>query len=469
MYIKTSKLFERHSFCFINPPILDYALYDLFSVPLGLLKTIKILKYLKADVFYIDALDKNFDSSFFEKGTIKPVIKGNGTGKYWKKRIEPLKELKFFDREFYRFGLDFDKIIEILKSKNKFEFIITSCVFTYHYVSLKILAQKIKENFPDTKIVLAGIYPKLLKDHASTLGFDYVFDGDPIDFIAFIANLLSINIDITSILKDSDFIYPGKIDEDKSNFKEIVPEWGIVNNTKYGVIRITSGCPYSCPYCASNILSGKFRKLPLDYALNQLKYFSKNKVYNIAFYDDALLIDLNHFFDFIDKAYKIDSSFNFYLPNAIHISRTNREVLNKLKNFKMIRFGLESIRPEDEKYGNKFTIDQLKDLIKNLNESGIPKNYISFYTLAGLPNQTFEEVELTIKTALKLGIKPRIAEYSPIPGTPLFVKAKEELIKNGKTYIDLNEPLFHNPSVYPYIATEFTYEKMQRLRNLIYS
>jgi len=82
MDTKTNNLFKNISFCFINPPILDYALYDLFALPLGTLKTIKLLNYLGADIFYLDALDKNFDSSFFEKSAIKPTIKQNGTGKY---------------------------------------------------------------------------------------------------------------------------------------------------------------------------------------------------------------------------------------------------------------------------------------------------------------------------------------------------------------------------------------------------
>lgn len=462
MDINPPKILKNKSICFINPPIYDYALYDLFAVPLGILKTISLLKYLGANVYYLDALDKNFDSSFFDKTAIKPTIKPNGTGKYWKKKIKPLKQLEFFDREFYRFGLDFDKIIELIKEKGKFDVIVIASVFTYHYPSLQILIQKIKENIKDTITVLAGIYPKLMPKHAGKLDFDYVFTGDALGFVDFIFNLFSIDTDYLSLLENSSLVY------NYDSIKEVMPDWQSIANPKYGVIRLTNGCPYSCPYCASKIISGNYRKLDVNYSLNQLKYFSINRIFNIAFYDDALLIDKDLFLRFIEQANKIDSRFCFYLPNAIHIAKTTKEIIENFTNFKMIRFGLESLKPEDEKYGNKFKIQQLKELLINLNEAKISKDAISFYILVGLPGQTYEEVETTIKNALKIGIKPRIAEYSPIPNTLLFEKAKEELKRKNKSYIDLNDPVFHNPSVYPYIATDFTFENIRKLKEMIY-
>ena len=458
------------SICFINPPILDYALYDLFAIPLGILKTINLLKFFGIDYFYLDALNKNFDLSYFPKGTIKPTIRSNGTGKYWKKKIEPPVELKFFNREFYRFGLSFEKIIEILKNeiskrKKSFDFIVISSIFTYHYLSLKILIQYLKENFQNTKIIIAGIYPKIIFEHAKSLGADYVFKEDAFEFVKFIFELTSKDNSHIELLKESNLIY--KNTQDNDSF-DILPDWDLLDNQRYGVIRLTSGCPYNCQYCASKIISGEYKKLDLSYSLTQLSYFVKRNIFNIAFYDDALLIDQNLFLTFIFEARKVSLKFIFYLPNAIHIAKITKEILNAMQNFKMIRFGLESLNIEDEKYGNKFKIDQLKNLLNNLNESKIPKEVVSFYILVGLPGQSFAEVENTIKTALKLGIKPRIAEYSPIPSTPLFERAKQELIANKKSYINIDEPLFQNPSIYPYIATEFTQENMKKLKNMIY-
>jgi radical SAM superfamily enzyme YgiQ (UPF0313 family) len=469
----SKKILKNISICFINPPILDYALYDLFATPLGTLKAINLLKFFGVDYFYLDALNKDFDSSYFESGAIKPTIRSNGTGKYWKKRVEPPIQLNFYEREFYRFGLSFEKIIEILKievsqRKKNFDFIVIPSVFTYHYLSIKILIQYIKENFKDTKIIIAGIYPKIILSHAKSLGADYVFNKDALDFVKFIFEITSKDktaLNYLDLLKESNIIFKNS---ENNNSLDILPDWDLLSNQRYGIIRLTSGCPYNCPYCASNIISGEFKRLNLSYSLTQLNYFAKKNTFNIAFYDDALLIDQNLFLSFLNEADKISSKFVFYLPNAIHIAKATKEILTVMHNFKMIRFGLESLNIEDEKYGNKFKIDQLKNLLNNLNECRIPKEVISFYILVGLPEQSFEEVENTVKTALKLGIKPRIAEYSPIPSTPLFEKAKEELINNKKNYINIDEPLFQNPSIYPYIATDFNEENMKKLKKMIY-
>ncbi|MFN3410928.1 MAG: B12-binding domain-containing radical SAM protein [Exilispira sp.] len=464
-----SNILKDISFCFINPPVLDYALYDLFAVPLGTLKSINLLKFFGADVFYLDALNKDFDSSFFESGSIKPTIKKDGTGKYWKKRIEPPEILKFYNREFYRFGIGFEKIIEILKfeiikRKKKFDFIIISSVFTYHYLGIKILIDFLKENFIDTKIILAGIYPKIIENHAKSLGADYVFNKDALKFIEFIFDITSKDKKYLELLKSSGILFYNT--DNKSC--DILPDWEIIDNLRYGVIRITTGCPYNCPYCASRIISGKYARLNFECSLIQLKYFVKRNIFNIAFYDDALLIDENHFLNFLKQANKISNNFNFYLPNAIHIAKATLNILKAMKNFKMIRFGLESLKFGDDKYGNKFKIDQLQNLINNLNDLKIQKNVLSFYILVGLPYQTYDEVEYTIKMALKLGIKPRIAEFSPIPGTLLFEDAKNEIIKNKKDFINIEEPLFQNPRIFCYVATEFSQVAIKKLHSLIY-
>jgi len=57
------------------------------------------------------------------------------------------------------------------------------------------------------------------------------------------------------------------------------------------------------------------------------------------------------------------------------------------------------------------------------------------------------------------GAKPYPVEYSPIPGTPLFEKAKE------LSPFDLeNEPLYHNNSLLPCRWEKFTISDFMRLK-----
>ena len=82
--------------------------------------------------------------------------------------------------------------------------------------------------------------------------------------------------------------------------------------------------------------------------------------------------------------------------------------------------------------------------------------------MAGLPGQRVGEVEETIAFVRERGGKPILVEYSPIPGTPLFQKAKQM----SKFDLD-NEPLFHNNSLLPCQWEGFTMDDLRRLKELI--
>jgi hypothetical protein len=64
--------------------------------------------------------------------------------------------------------------------------------------------------------------------------------------------------------------------------------------------------------------------------------------------------------------------------------------------------------------------------------------------MAGLPGQPWEEVEAGVEKVWQWGAVPKIAEYSPIPGTGLW----NEAVRHSSYDIG-GEPLFHNNSVLP--------------------
>jgi len=79
--------------------------------------------------------------------------------------------------------------------------------------------------------------------------------------------------------------------------------------------------------------------------------------------------------------------------------------------------------------------------------------------MAGLPGQRVGEVEKGIAFVKESGANPMLVEYSPIPHTPLFEKAKK------LSPFDLeNEPLFHNNSIFPCQWDGFTMADYRRLK-----
>jgi radical SAM superfamily enzyme YgiQ (UPF0313 family) len=79
--------------------------------------------------------------------------------------------------------------------------------------------------------------------------------------------------------------------------------------------------------------------------------------------------------------------------------------------------------------------------------------------MAGLPGQRAEEVEESIIFVEETGARPILAEYSPLPGTPMFEKAR------AMSYYDIaNEPLFHNNSILPCHWKGFSRADFRRLK-----
>ena len=83
------------------------------------------------------------------------------------------------------------------------------------------------------------------------------------------------------------------------------------------------------------------------------------------------------------------------------------------------------------------------------------------YILAGLPGQDIQSVKDTINFVWDNGGVPKLAEFSPIPGTPHFEAAAEKLPALR------TEPLLQNNSVYcSYFSRDITPEELQELKDM---
>jgi hypothetical protein len=83
------------------------------------------------------------------------------------------------------------------------------------------------------------------------------------------------------------------------------------------------------------------------------------------------------------------------------------------------------------------------------------------YILAGVPGQSVESVERSIRFVLEHGGNPRIAEFSPVPGTPSFEEAAATLPALR------DEPLLSNKTAYSaYLAGAMSPRELQALKDM---
>ena len=82
----------------VNPWIYDFAAFDLWSKPLGLLYIASFLRYNNFNINYIDCLDKYGLNQI-------PKIKKYGQGNFYREEIEKPVILKEINRKYARYGI----------------------------------------------------------------------------------------------------------------------------------------------------------------------------------------------------------------------------------------------------------------------------------------------------------------------------------------------------------------------------
>jgi radical SAM superfamily enzyme YgiQ (UPF0313 family) len=198
--------------------------------------------------------------------------------------------------------------------------------------------------------------------------------------------------------------------------------------------------------------------------VEEMEYWTTHyPIHNIAFYDDALLIEpSNYLIQMMKEVIKRGIQCNFHTPNALHIREIDEEVAELLLRggFKTLRLGFETSDEENQiETGGKVDNQEFIRAIKYLNRAGYSSKEIGVYVMAGFPGQRVGEVEESVAFVKDSGGKPILVEYSPIPHTPLFEKAKKI------SQFDLeNEPLYHNNSILPCQWEGFTLEDYKRLK-----
>jgi radical SAM superfamily enzyme YgiQ (UPF0313 family) len=430
----------------INPWITDFAAYNFWIRPLGLLSIASLLRENGFRVTLIDCLD------FYSK------TKKYGDGKFFKTRIEKPEPLKSIKRHYSQYGIPEEILLKRLSFvEEKPDLIGITSGMTYWYPGVFKIIEITKKFFNDVPIILGGIYATLCYEHAQKYsGADVVFKGrGEFEALKLIAGLTQFRIPQSLAVRQA-----GTFHIDSFPY----PAFDLYPQLVYVCISTSEGCPFHCTYCASPFLTKGFVRRDPFKVVEEIEYWtSKYHINNIAFYDDALLIEpSHHFIPMMREIIRRGIQCNFHTPNGVHIREIDEEVAEFLfrGGFKTLRLGLETSDEVNQiETGGKVDNNEFLSAIKYLKRAGYSSEEIGVYVLAGLPGQRVVEVEESIAFVKDSGGKPILVEYSPIPHTPLFEKAKR------MSQFDLeNEPLFHNNSILPCQWEGFTLEDYKRLK-----
>lgn len=435
-----------HILC-VNPWIHDFAAFDFWAKPLGLLFLCGILRDQNINISFIDCLDR-----FHPKEPNKPKILWDGRGPFRKTKIPHLKGLENIEKQFYRYGIKPQWFKEDIKQIKKPDIVFVTSLMTYWASGVKETIEEIKKIYPNVPVVLGGIYASLCYEHAKKYSMaDLVVRGHGEK------HLNKIIKDFTGFgLNQKKTINSFKT----NNFNAL----DLQNKIAYAPLLTSRGCVFSCDYCASSYLEPKFIQKPANLVFKEIEFWhTKYKIKNFAFYDDALLINAKkHAFVLFEKI--INSKINafFHTPNALHIKKISEKasLLMFKAGFKTIRLGLETTDFSNNQI-NKCTKNEFFNAVKNLKKAGFKKEQLGAYLLCGLPNQNIENLEKSMRFVYKTGIKPILAYYSPIPQTKMWDLA----VKHSRFDIKL-DPVFTNNSLFPCVDSKAYQKRISQLKNL---
>jgi hypothetical protein len=380
-FMKFSTKPELPSILLINPWIHDFAAYDFWARPLGLLYLAAILRLHGFQISYIDCLDRFHPESKDGKkdssdGRFITAGKKDGRGPYLKTPIPNPRGLEKVPRNFSRYGIKPEWFVRELLAIPRPDLILVTSLMTYWYSGVKETIEITKTIFPDVPVVCGGIYATLCHDHAvSNLGADHVVSGPGEEMILKIA---------------SDFTgYSPTVRFDAKDLSTYpYPAFDLQRKIPYVPLMTSRGCPFSCAYCASGFLHPERMIRPPEQVLEEIRFWhEKFGVINFAFYDDALLVNSeNHALKLFEAIIRKDLKIRFHTPNALHIREIDQKTAQLMyrAGFETIRLGLETAAFEKRnQLDRKVTESEFYRAVTCLLKAGFKKEQIGAYLSGG--------------------------------------------------------------------------------------
>jgi radical SAM superfamily enzyme YgiQ (UPF0313 family) len=414
----------------VNPPIYDFAAYDFWIKPYGLLSVAGYLRG-KADFKLFDYLDRLHPFAAAQSNLESDRW---GRGQFYQEKNALPPPFSEIPRYFRRFGLPRDIFRDFLRREGPFDFALVQTVMTYWHLGVQEAIEDIRQAAPKTKIVLGGNYVTLCESHAKKLGADFLVSGNNLEPL---------------------WEYLGLAADPKQPAL-----WEAYDKLNVAVLKLSDGCPFNCTYCSVPKVYGGFKPRLMERSLAELELLVNCGAENIAFYDDALLYNSSEVLEpFLEEVLRRNIKVNFHSPNALGARFITKDLAKLMveAGFRSFYLGFESASPAwQRKTGSKVLSEELAEAVKCLTAAGAEPGSITAYQILGHPFGDIQQLEESMRFVNSLGIRGMLADFSPIPGT-----------LDGdycKKWVDMDEPLFHNKTAFPIFKLGF--DETNRLKDL---
>ncbi|MFH0701917.1 MAG: radical SAM protein [bacterium] len=240
------------------------------------------------------------------------------------------------------------------------------------------------------------------------------------------------------------------------------PARHLIDNKRYirpdnrkiqGVVKVSRGCPYHCFFCLATPVSGKkVRTRSPENILKEVKIcIEKYGMRDFLFWSDIFNLDKKWATDLCNTILASGLKFNWASNTRIDTIDIETAKLMYKAGCKLVSIGIESGNQEIlNKMGKKITLAQIRESIKILKKVGME---IYGYFVVGLPWETKETIEDTIKFAVELDCD-FVNFYTAVafPGTRFYDYVLENNLFDPT---DTQNNLYKNAYYYPVVKTHY--------------
>jgi radical SAM superfamily enzyme YgiQ (UPF0313 family) len=429
----------------INPWIHDFAAYDFWAKPLGLLSLAGIIRQHGCRVSYLDCLDR-----FHPRAPRSDPGARHGRGPYRKARLPKPRLFPDVTRHFARYGIDPAWFREDLDGVDRPDLVLITSGMTYWYTGVRETVATVKDVFPQTPVVLGGIYATLCREHArQSCGADEIMSGPAEPTV------------LDLVRTHTGWTAAPAFDPDRLDSYPL-PAFDLQHRIACVPLLTTRGCPFACAYCAAHLLEPRRLSRSPESVVAELAHWHRRwGVPDFVLYDDAFLADPEgHALPVLEAVVRSGLGVRFHTPNALHIRGITAETAHLMRRagFTTLRLGLETAEFDNREWDRKVTAAEFRQAVRCLKNAGFNERQIGAYLLVGLPGQKRASIVRSIDAVQRAGVTPVLAYYAPIPGTALWDRAVA-----ASRYDLAADPLYTNNAVLPCQREPFNWRWLQEL------